>query len=189
MERAPSDVTELLNRWRNGDAAAFERLLPLVYGELRRIARRHMRTQPPDHTLQPTALIHEAYVRMAGQSTGTWQNRDHFLGAAARAMRHVLVDHARAKKSAKRGGGARAVPIEEGIGTSAERLDALVALDEALSRLEQLHPRQGRVIELRFFGGFTIEETAKILNVSPETVMLDWRAAKAWLHAELDRRS
>jgi RNA polymerase sigma factor (TIGR02999 family) len=185
MDPYPTDVTELLNEWRNGDAAAFERLLPLVYGELRRIARRHMRGQQPDHTLQPTALIHEAYVRLAGQSARRWRNRDHFFGVAAKAMRHVLVDHARAKRSAKRGGGARAVPLEEGIGTSAGRLDALVALDGALSNLEKLHPRQSKVVELRFFGGLTIEETAKILNVSPETVMLDWRAAKAWLHVAL----
>jgi RNA polymerase sigma factor (TIGR02999 family) len=186
MERAPGDVTDLLNEWRNGDRVAFERLLPLVYGELRRIARRYMRRQHPDHTLQPTALIHEAYVRLAGQSPGEWKSRSHFLAVAARAMRHVLVDHARAKQSAKRGGGTRALPLEEGIGTSAERLDMLVALDAALSNLEKLHPRQGRVIELRFFGGFTVDETAKILNISAETVMLDWRAAKAWLHVELD---
>ncbi len=187
MDPAPAHVTELLNEWRKGDAAAFEKLLPLVYEELRRIASRHMRGQPPEHTLQPTALIHEAYVRLAGQSAGEWRNRDHFFGVAARAMRHVLVDHARAKRSAKRGGGTRAVPLEDGIAiaTAAGRLDALVALDGALSNLETLHPRQSRVVELRFFGGFTIEETARILSVSPETVMLDWRAARAWLHAAL----
>ncbi len=189
MNPLPMDVTELLNAWRNGDAGAFEELLPLVYGELRRIARRHMRGQQPDHTLQPTALIHEAYIRMAGQSAGMWRNRDHFFGVAATAMRHVLVDHARAKRSAKRGGGARVMPLEEGIGTSGDRLDALVALDGALSNLEKLHPRQSKVVELRFFGGFTIEETATTLSVSPETVMLDWRAAKAWLYLALDRPS
>jgi len=162
--------------------------MPLVYAELHRIASREMRKQNPAHTLQTTALIHEAYVRIAGDSAKQWKNRNHFFGAAAKAMRHVLVDHARARQSAKRGGGSPVEPLEEGIAISDDRMVGLIGLDEVLTRLAQLHPRQSEVVELRFFGGFSVEETAEILNVSPETVMLDWRAAKAWLHTQLARQ-
>ena len=185
MESTPDELTELLNEWGNGNQAALEKLMPLVYAELHRIAKRHMRNQSPDHTLQTTALIHEAYVKMAGDSGKQWKDRVHFYAVAARAMRHVLVDHARTKQSAKRGGGARPVPLEEGIGTSEERLTELIAIDKALANLAKLHQRQSEVVELRFFGGLGVEETAEILKVSPETVALDWRAAKAWLHKEL----
>jgi RNA polymerase sigma factor (TIGR02999 family) len=185
MSTSPDDVTELLNEWAKGDRGALERLMPLVYAELHRMAEQHMRRQSPEHTLQTTGLIHEAYLRMAGESARQWKSRSHFYGVAAKAMRHVLVDHARKKHSAKRGGGWRAVTLDEGIGTSDERLAELIAIDEALANLARLHQRQSEVVELRFFGGLGVEETAEVLKVSPETVALDWRAAKAWLHKEL----
>ena len=160
--------------------------MPLVYAELRTMARRYMNQQGAGHTLQPTALIHEAYLRMAGDSDKQWQNRSHFYGIAAKAMRHVLVDHARAGTSAKRGGAMAAIPLDEGLTASSERLAGLVALDDALADLAKLNVRQSEVIEMRFFGGLSVEETAEALKVSPETVMRDWKAAKAWLHRELD---
>ena len=182
------EVTELLNEWSRGNQAALEQLMPLVYAQLHKMARHQMRGQNPAHTLQTTALIHEAWLRMAGDSEKHWNSRVHFYGVAAKAMRHVLVDYARARHAAKRGGAVPSVSLEEGIVVSDERLTGLIMLDEALTRLGQLHARQARVVELRFFAGFTIEETANLLNVSAETVMLDWRAAKAWLHKELGRR-
>src|SRR5206468_10623692 len=185
MQSSPLQVTRLLNEWRNGNPAALEQLMPLVYAELHKLARRHMQRQNPSHTLQTTALIHEAYLRLAGDSGKEWESRAQFYGVAAKAMRHVLVDHARTRQAAKRGGGWQAVPFDDGIAVSDERLAGLIALDEALSRLSKLHPRQSEVIELRFFGGLSAEETAAVLQVSPETVMLDSRAAKAWLHKQL----
>jgi RNA polymerase sigma-70 factor (ECF subfamily) len=187
VRRMPHEVTELLNQWSSGDQAALEQLMSLVYAELHKLARGHMRRQNPDHTLQTTALIHEAWLRMAGDSEKNWKSRAHFYGVAAKAMRHVLVDYARKRHAAKRGAGVRRVPLEEGISTSDERLTGLIALDEALTRLGGLHSRQSQVVELRFFGGFSVEDTADLLKVSAETVMLDWRAAKAWLHKELSR--
>jgi len=187
MTPAPHDITQLLNQWGNGDQAALDRLMPLVYAELRRMARRHMNQQRPGHTLQTTALIHEAYMRVAGDSGKQWENRTHFFGVAAKAMRCVLVDHARSRRSAKRGGAVRPVTLDEGIHTSGERMAGLIALDDALTDLAKLHPRQSQVIELRFFAGLSVEETAAILKVSPDTVMRDWRAAKAWLERELNR--
>ena len=178
-------VTALLQAWGRGDPTALDELLPIVYGELRRKARWYMRQQPAGHTLQTTELVHEAFLRLVDQPALEWQSRGQFYGVAAKAMRHVLVDHARARQAAKRGGGWLAVPLDEGIAVSDERLAGLIALDEALSRLSKLHPRQSEVIELRLFGGLRVEETAAILQVSPETVMLDWRTAKAWLHKEL----
>ncbi len=151
MQPSPHQITKLLNDWRNGNPAALEQLMPLVYAELRKLARRHMQRQNPNHTLQTTALIHEAYLRLAGDSRKQWENRAQFYGVAAKAMRHVLVDHARARQAAKRGGGWQAIPLDEGIAVSDERLAGLIALDEALSRLSKLHPRQSEVIELRFF--------------------------------------
>jgi RNA polymerase sigma factor (TIGR02999 family) len=187
MTPAPHHITQLLNEWGNGDQAALDRLTPLVYAELRRMARRHMNQQRPGHTLQTTALIHEAYMRLAGDSAKRWDNRAHFFGVAAKAMRCVLVDHARARRSAKRGGAERPVTLDEGIHTSGERMAGLIALDDALADLAKLHPRQSQVVELRFFAGLSVEETAVILKVSPDTVMRDWRAAKAWLESELNR--
>jgi RNA polymerase sigma factor (TIGR02999 family) len=179
------EITELLNQWGSGNQAALEHLMPIVYSELHKLARRHMRGQNPNHTLQTTALINEAWLRIAGDAEKFWKSRAHFYGVAAKAMRHVLVDHARARRSVKRGGGVLPEPLEEGIATSNERLADLIILDQALTRLAGLHSRQSEVVELRFFGGLGVEETAEILKVSVETVMLDWRAAKAWLHKEL----
>ena len=184
---APGHITQLLNEWGNGDQAALDQLMPLVYAELRRMARRHMNQQRPGHTLQTTALIHEAYLRLAGDSARQWESRSHFYGVAAKAMRCVLVDHARSRRSAKRGGAVRPMTLDEGIHTSRERMAGLIALDDALTDLAKLNPRQCQVVELRFFAGLSVEETAAILKVSPETVMRDWRAAKAWLASELDR--
>ena len=186
MTPAPQHITQLLNEWGNGDQAALDRLMPLVYAELRRMARRHMNQQHPGHTLQTTALIHEAYMRLAGDPGKQWENRAHFFGVAAKAMRCVLVDHARSRRSAKRGGAVRPVTLDEGIHTSGDRIAGLIALDDALTDLAKLHPRQCQVIELRFFAGLSVEETAAILKVSPDTVMRDWRAAKAWLERELN---
>jgi RNA polymerase sigma factor (TIGR02999 family) len=187
MTPAPHHITQLLKEWGNGGQAALDRLMPLVYAELQRMARRHMDQQRRDHTLQTTALIHEAYMRLAGDSAKRWENRAHFFGVAAKAMRCVLVDHARSRRSAKRGGAVRPVTLDEGIHTSAERMAGLIALDDALTDLAKLHPRQCQVVELRFFAGSSVEETAAALKVSPDTVMRDWRAAKAWLERELNR--
>ena len=186
MTSSSHQVTNLLNEWRNGNQSALQQLMRLVYAELHRMARRHMNRQKAGHTLQTTALIHEAYLRLAGDSPKHFENRAHFYGVAAKAMRCVLVDHARAKRSAKRGAAQIAVTLDEGIGTSWERMSGLIALDDALTDLARLHPRQSQTVELRFFAGLSVEETAEILQVSPETVMRDWRAAKAWLQRELD---
>jgi RNA polymerase sigma factor (TIGR02999 family) len=177
-------LTELLNQWAGGDHAAGDKVLPLVYGELRRIARRYMNQQGP-HTLQTTALVHEAYLRMTGDANRQWENRAHFFGVAAKAMRHVLVDFARASAAVKRGGHSRPLALDDVFVVSPERLTEVVTLDQALTALSKLHPRQSQVVELRFFGGLSVEETAEALRVSDETVMRDWRAAKAWLHREL----
>ena len=189
MTPSSHQVTQLLKEWGDGNQAALHRLMPLVYAELHKMARRYMIQQNPGHTLQTTALIHEAYVRLAGEPGKRWDNRAHFFGVAAKAMRHVLVDHARGTNSAKRGGAARAVRLDEGVVATRERMAGLIALDDALTDLAKLHPRQSEVVELRFFGGLSVEEAAGVLKVSPETVMRDWRAAKAWLHQELDERS
>jgi RNA polymerase sigma-70 factor (ECF subfamily) len=188
MSPSAQQVTQLLIEWGNGNHAALEELMPVVYAELHKMAKRYMGQQNPNHTLQTTALIHEAYLRLAGDSARQWQNRAHFYGVAAKAMRHVLVDHARTTQAAKRGGAMRPLRFDEEIDISGERMGQLIALDDALTDLSKLHPRQSEVIELRFFGGLSVEETAELLKVSPETVMRDWRIAKAWLHGELKRR-
>ncbi len=184
-DRPPGEVTRLLSAWQKGDPAASERLLPLVYGELRRMAKRYMGRQQPGQTFQTTALIHEAYLRLVGQPNKRWENRSHFFAVSSQAMRHVLVDYARARQSAKRGGGARAVSLDEAAVVSVDRAAELIALDDALEELKALHPRQCRVVECRYFGGLTVEETAEVLEVSPETIMRDWKMAKAWLHRAL----
>ena len=184
MASDPSRVTRLLVEWQKGSNSALEQLMPIVYSELRRIARRHIRQQRPGHTLQTTALVHEAYLRLAGGPRPDLQNRTHFFSVAATAMRHILVDHARAHLTEKRGGAYRPVALEEAA-ISTERAGELVALDDALTTLTTLHPRQSKVVEMRYFGGLTSEETAEVLQVSPDTVLRDWRAAKAWLHREL----
>jgi RNA polymerase sigma-70 factor, ECF subfamily len=187
MTTSVREVTELLNQWASGDQAAGEKVVPLVYRELRRIARRYMRRQAPSHTLQTTALVHEAYLRLTGDSGQQWKNRAHFFGVAAKAMRHVLVDYARARATGKRGGQYKPVRLEDIGLISADRVAEVIALDDALTSLSKLHARQSQVVELRFFGGCSVEETAQTLNISPETVMRDWRAARAWLYRELER--
>ena len=182
---SPQRVTQLLIEWGKGNEDALDQLMPLVYAELHRMARRYMASQVPGHTLQTTALIHEAYVRLAADSGTSWENRAHFFRIAAKAMRHILVDHARAHVAAKRGGEKHRLTLDETIMISGERLGSIVALDDALADLSRLSPRQSEVVELRYFGGLSVEETAEALKISPETVMRDWRAAKAWLHMQL----
>ncbi len=182
----PGDVTDLLANLKNGKPETSSKLMELVYDELRRLALHYMSQQRPDHTLQPTALIHEAYLRLVGQEEVKWQNRAHFLGVAAQMMRRVLVDYARAHQTGKRRGREMEVTLEEELECfSPERSRELVALDEALTRLAELSPRQTQIVELRFFGGLTVEETAEVLGVAPKTVKRDWSAAKAWLHREV----
>lgn len=189
MTAPAKDLTALLIAWGNGDQASLGELVPLVYDELRRIARRHLRRERPDHTLQATALIHEAYLRLIDQKKVRWQGRAHFYGVAAAAMRRILVDHARRHNRAKRGGSARQVPLEETAALSTEPAAELIALDETLGRLSAIDPRKGGVVELRFFAGLSIEEAAAVLEVSPATVMHDWTLAKAWLRREIGHGS
>ena len=180
-----SETTRLLREWANGDARALERLTPHIYRELRQIAGRFIQAENPGHTLQATALVHEAYLRLIEVDNVDWQHRAHFFAVAAQMMRRILLDAARRRGSAKRGGGAARVNLDEIPDLSAERGDQLVALDEALCRLAEVDPRKAKVIELRFFGGLTVEETASVLSVSQDTVMRDWRLARAWLLAEM----
>jgi RNA polymerase sigma-70 factor (ECF subfamily) len=182
---SPAEVTQLLAEYSSGNQAALDQLLPLVYAELHRMARRYMGRENPAHTLQPTALVHEAYFRLTGLPSKKWANRAHFFGVAAQSMRHVLVDHARARHRDRRGGEKRFVPLDESLVVSGERAAEIVALDDALTDLVKLHPRQSKVVELRYFGGLSVEETAEALQVSQETVLRDWRAAKAWLYRRL----
>jgi RNA polymerase sigma factor (TIGR02999 family) len=177
----PEGITQLLLNWKNGDRAALDQLTPLVYQELQRLARSFMRKERPDHTLQTSALINEAYIRLTGQGETNWQNRAHFYAVAAQIMRHVLVDHARSYQYKKRGAGSRKVDLDEAIGISDERAEELVALDEALANLAEVDPRKSRIIELRFFGGLGIDETAEVMELSPTTVQREWRAARAWV--------
>lgn len=181
------EVSQLLIAWSNGDEAAADQLMPVVYGELRRMARRYMAGQPAGHTLQTTALIHEAYLKLLGKEDRHWQNRAHFFGVAAQAMRHILIDYARSRQATKRGGQARAVTLDEVALVLQARTGEVVALDEALNKLTVLSPRQSRVVELRYFGGLSVQETAEVLKVSPETVTRDWRMAKSWLLRELSK--
>jgi len=178
------DVTQLLLRWKDGDEKAFHEMLPLVYDELRRLARRYLQHEAPGHTLQSTALVHEAYLRMMDQNT-SWQNRAHFFGIAAQMMRRVLVDHARSRSAAKRGEGARMVTLDPAIAAPEKRTVDIEALDEALTSLGKVDPRQERIIELRFFAGLSIEDTSEALQVSPATVKREFAMAKAWLYREM----
>lgn len=178
------NLTGLLGEWREGDQAAFDRLMPLVYDQLRRIAHRYVQRERNGHTLQTSALVNEAYLRLADQKV-VWQNRAHFFAVTARVMRHILIDHARRRRYAKHGGEARQVPIEEAATMSMERAAELIALEEALDELAELDQRKSRVVELRYFGGLSLEETAEALNISLMTVRRDWRAAKAWLYRRL----
>jgi RNA polymerase sigma factor (TIGR02999 family) len=182
------EVTRLLHAMQGGSATASDDLIRIVYGELHQLAERYMRRERDDHTLQPTALVNEAYMRMVDQRAVSWQNRSHFFGIAAQAMRRVLVDHARRRRAARREGGQR-ITLDEGMVLARERSLDLLALDDALARLATLDARQARVVELRFFGGLDIDQTAEALGVSPATVKRDWTFAKAWLQRELDSPS
>ena len=177
--------TQLLVRWREGDRRALDELMPLVYDELRRLASRHMRGERSGHTLQTSALVNEAYLRLAGHEEIQWQDRVHFFAVASQTMRRVLVDHARRRGNQKRGGDARKVALDEALVVSDERAAEVIALDEALARLAEVAPRKSQLVELRFFGGLSIEEAAEVLGVSPGTVMRDWTFTKAWLRKEI----
>jgi len=180
-------VTYLLTRWRSGDRQALDSLMPLVYVELRRLARHYLQHERPDHTLQSTALVHEAYVRLLGQSPPEWKSRAHFFGVAARLMRQILVDHARNRNAAKRGGNSLRLTVHEGlVGHSGKELD-VVALDDALKKLAELSPQQSQIVELRFFSGLTIKDTSEVLGVSPATVKRNWTTARAWLFREMNQ--
>jgi RNA polymerase sigma factor (TIGR02999 family) len=182
---AVHDVTQLLIAWSNGDQAARDQLMSVVYEELHRLAQRYMRRESPGHTLQTSALVHEAFLRLVDQRNVHWQNRSHFFAVAAQMMRRILVDYARSRSYAKRGGGARAVSLDEGLIVSEERSAEVVAIDEALEALAKFDARKSQIVELRFFGGLSINETAEVLGVSPSTVSADWAMAKAWLHREI----
>jgi RNA polymerase sigma-70 factor, ECF subfamily len=179
--------TELLLAWNRGDPRALDRLVPMIEDELRRLARCCMARERPGHTLQATALLNEAYLRLITGRRVHWQGRAHFFAVAARTMRRILVDHARARDNAKRGGHVRKVTFDESLVISPEPEQDLVGLEESLGRLEVVHPRKGRVVELRFFGGLSLEETARVLEISVDTVKRDWRFAKAWLLGEMER--
>jgi len=185
MTHQPEEVTQLLLDWSNGDQAAFDALMPLVYNQLRQMAHRYMSQERPGHTLQTTALVNEAYLRLIDQRQVHWQNRAHFFAVAAQAMRRILIDHARKQRYAKRGGGARKISLDEAAVMSQERAADLLALDEALKSLAAIDPQQSRVVELRFFGGLTIEETAQVLRLSVDMVKREWATAKAWLFREM----
>jgi RNA polymerase sigma factor (TIGR02999 family) len=181
------EITRLLAEWSEGAPAALERLTPLVYQELRKLARAYLRNERAGHTLQPTALIHEAYMRLSGQKLPDWQGRKHFYGVAAQLMRQVLVEHARARAAIKRGGDDQKLPLEEIVGLPEQRAAELVALDDALTNLADFDPRKARVIELRFFGGMTEQETAHALGISVATVRRDMRLAEAWLRQQISQ--
>jgi RNA polymerase sigma factor (TIGR02999 family) len=178
-------VSKLLLNWGQGDQGAREALIPLVYDELRRLARRYLRRERRDHTLQSAALVNEAYLRLIRQEHPQWQNRAHFFGVAAQLMRHILVDHARNRAAAKRGAGAPRLTLDPDVALPQERDVDLIALDDALNQLAALDPQQSRLVELRFFGGLSIEETSVVLGVSPATVKREWATARAWLQREM----
>jgi len=184
---SPHEVTQLLVDWSNGDQAALDRLMPLVDQELHRLAHHYMRQEKPGHTLQTTALVNEAYLKLVDQRQMHWKNRTHFFALSAQLMRRILVDHARKRKYAKRGGDAQKITLDEAMVVSRQPGRDLVALDQALEELAALDPRKGKVVELKFFGGLTAEETAEVLDVSPLTVKRDWKMAKAWLFDSLNR--
>jgi RNA polymerase sigma-70 factor, ECF subfamily len=180
-EPAPHGVTELLRAWSAGEPGALEKLTPLVYKELHRLAKRYMRREAAGHTLQTTALVNEAYLRLVDSSHVNWQSRAHFFAVSAQVMRHILVDLARSRHYLRRGGGAERLSLDEGLVVCRHQSTTVLAVDEALKALGAIDQRKGRVVELRFFGGLTVDETAEALSVSPETVLRDWRLAKAWL--------
>lgn len=181
------DVTQLLSQWRGGDRSALDRLMPLVYSELRLIAARLARRHQPNATLQSTALVHEAYLRLVDQNRTDWQSRAHFFGVAATIIRNILVDHARSRAALKRGGPMPPLALDEALAIPAKRHIELVALDDALTSLAQIDPQQARIVELRFFGGLSIEESAEVIGISPSTVKRDWILAKTWIFRALSR--
>lgn len=183
------EVTQLLRAWSDGDKGALERLAPLVHKELHRLARRYMAGERPGHTLQVTALVNEAYLRLIDASQMRWQNRAHFFGVAAQLMRQILVDFARSRQSQKRGGEVIQVPLDEALVVTKEKEADLVALDDALKALAAIDPRRSRLVELRFFGGLSVEETAEVLKTSPRTVLREWSLAQAWLYRELRKET
>jgi RNA polymerase sigma factor (TIGR02999 family) len=181
----PREVTRLLHDWSHGDRAALDALIPLVHAELHRLARGFLARERPGHTLQPTALVNEAYLRLVGERAMEWQSRAHFLGVAAQLMRFILVDHCRRKNYQKRGGATQHLPLDDAVDASHERGAALVALDDALARLQQIDPRKSKIAELKYFGGLSAEEIGQSLCVSEKTILREWRLAKAWLQHEL----
>lgn len=187
MQSGPEQVTELLTRFRQGDREAESQLVPLIYAELRRLASACLGRERRDHTLQSTALVHEAFLRLTVGTQPVWESRAHFFGVASRLMRQILVDYARRHQTLKRGGDCQKVPPEAAFVFSEDKSDELLALDEALERLAQQDGRQSRIVELKFFGGLEIEEIARVLGTSPRTVKRDWTMARAWLHQEITR--
>ncbi len=185
MSSSPSTVSRLIASVRNGDADAAAALMPLLYDELHRLALYYMRNERPGHTLQATALVNEAYLKLVDQSEANWENRAQFIAVAAQVMRRVLIDHARARKAAKRGGLQQKIPLEDVVLAAEGQPDDLIALDAALDRLAKIDERQSRIVELRYFGGLTVEQAADVLGISPKTVKRDWAVARAWLHREL----
>jgi RNA polymerase sigma factor (TIGR02999 family) len=188
MDSSSHEVTRMLLDWSRGDQQALDRLMPLLYDELRLIARRYLRRERQDHTLQTTALVHEAFIRLIDQQQVSWQNRAHFFAIAAQMMRRILVDHARGQQADKRGGEAPKLSLDEAMDVAEQQAVDLIALDDALSTLTRLDAQQCRIVELRYFGGLTVEETAEALRISPATVKREWSMAKAWLHRELSKQ-
>jgi RNA polymerase sigma factor (TIGR02999 family) len=180
-QRQP-DITRILRAWSGGNREAVDDLMPLVYDELHKVAAQYLRKQRPDHTLQPTALVNEAYLKLVDISNVSWEDRAHFFAVASQTMRHVLVDHARGRNRDKRGGGAQKLSLDEAISFSKNQEVDLLLLDDAMRALAEIDEQQSRIVELRFFGGLTVEETAVVLHISPATVKREWRIAKAWLH-------
>jgi len=185
MSAFPQEITQLLLSWSKGDGSALDQLIPLVYPELRRMARAYMNREKSGHTLQTSALINEAYLRLVNQQQIAWQDRAHFYAVSAQIMRHILVDHARRYRRDKRGGGAEHLPLDETPVGCNERAVELMALDDALTRLAAIDARKSQIVELRFFGGLTVDETAEVMKLAPITIMREWRAAKAWLGREV----
>jgi RNA polymerase sigma-70 factor (ECF subfamily) len=188
LDPSAADVTTLLNRFAGGDQEAAAQLVPLIYAELHRLAIRRLRRERPGHTLQATALVHEVYLKLAGQPNARWKNRTQFFAVASQLMRRILVDYARTQQRIRRGGRREKVSLDEVLLVAPDRSDELLAIHESLSRLEEMDSRQGRIVELRYFGGLTVDETAEVLGVSPKTVMREWNMAKAWLYGELKER-
>ena len=185
----PSQLTKLLQGWRAGDPRALDALLPLVYDELRRLAHYHLRNERPNHTLQSTALVHEAYFRLVGQDFPEWKSRAHFFAIAAQLMRQILVDYARRQRASKRGGGICMLPLDNAVALPQSKDVDVLALDDALNALAELDPRQTRVVELRFFAGLSLEEISEVMGIATATVQRDWTAARAWLYREISRRA